>query len=87
MLLKLERRRTFWYAPQIIIAVGATRMETFSEYAIVIAAVMANCWEAGSGEDISTPMPSAVVSAEPSNAGISRKASPISGSAQYLWPP
>ena len=35
---------------------------------MVIAAVMANCWEASTGEVISTPMPSAVVSAEPSNA-------------------
>ena len=64
---KFERSRTFWYEPQIVIAGGTTRMETIREYALVIAAVMANCWDAGSAEAISTPVPSAVVSANPSN--------------------
>ena len=65
---KFERSRTLWYEPQIVMAGGTTRMETIGEYAMVIAAVIANCWEASSGEAISTPMPSAVVSAEPSSA-------------------
>ena len=36
----------FWYAPQTVIAGGTTSTETISEYAIVIAAVMPNCWDA-----------------------------------------
>lgn len=65
---KFERSRTLWCEPQIVIAGGTTRAEPIRENALVIAAVMANCWEAGSAEAISTPMPSAVVSANPSNA-------------------
>ena len=43
-------------------------METISEYVIVIAAVKPNCWDAASGEAASTPIPSAVVMAEPNSA-------------------
>ena len=42
----IPRRRMFWYAPQTVIAGGTTSTETISEYAIVIAAVMPNCWDA-----------------------------------------
>ena len=34
----------------------------------MIAAVMPNCWDAASGEAASTPIPSAVVIAEPNSA-------------------
>ena len=65
---KFKRSRTFWYEPQIVIAGGTTRMETIREYAMVIAAVMANYRDADSAEAISTPMPSAVIGANLSNA-------------------
>ena len=42
----IPRSRMFWYAPQTVIAGGTTSTETISEYAIVIAAVMLNCWDA-----------------------------------------
>jgi len=36
---------------------GTRRMETISEYAIVIAAVMPNRWDTARGENTSTPSP------------------------------
>ncbi len=68
MRVTIERSRMFWYAPQTVIAGGTNTTETISEYKIVIAAVMPNCWDAASGEATSTPSPSAVVSAEPNSA-------------------
>lgn len=47
---------------------GTTRMETTSGSVIVIAAVVADCWDAASGEAASTPVPRAVVTAEPESA-------------------
>lgn len=40
-----------WWAPYSVMAGGTNTMETIIEYAIV----MANCWDAASGENTSTP--------------------------------
>ena len=47
---------------------GLTKLQLQRLAAMVIAAVMPNCWDAASGEATRTPSPNAVVSAEPSSA-------------------